>query len=101
MHRSRGNIAHGNIQIAMGEGQFALVATGKYGDEWFTEEELRDLALRMCKASYELANALQPDYWGNQRSSREKRFLRDFQANNPLIAPKPPTPPRRLRSSKP
>jgi hypothetical protein len=101
MHLSRGNLAHGDIQVAMGQGQFVLVAVGKNGDEWFTEEELRDLALRYCKVSYELSNGLQPDYYGSRRASREKRFLRDFQANNPLTTPKPPKPPRRLRSSTP
>jgi hypothetical protein len=101
MHRSRGNLAHGNIQVAMGNGQFVLVAIGKNGDEWFTEEELRDLALRMCKVSYELANALQPEYYGSRRASREKRFLQDFQASNPLTTPTLPKPPHRLRSSKP
>ena len=101
LHRSRGNLAHGEIQAAFGNGHICIVAKGKNGEEWFTEEDLQTLALQLCRESYALKAALDPEDHTALRSLTEKRFLRGFQASNPLHLPMTPTPPLRLQSLKP
>lgn len=97
LHRSRGNVAHGTIELQIGGGEFWLIATGKFGPEKFTAASLRDLALRMSRALFELTTSLDPNDHTDLRSSPEIQFLRDFQASNHRSDPnhaKPPPPPQ-------
>ncbi|MFA6123953.1 MAG: hypothetical protein WCS75_12270 [Sphingomonas sp.] len=97
LHRSRGNVAHGTIELQIGGGEFWLIATGKFGPEKFTATTLRDLALRMSRALFELTTALDPDDHADLRSSHEIQFLRDSQVSNHPTDPsraKPPHPPQ-------
>lgn len=91
IHRQRGSIAHGHIYLEVTNHEFHLVADGKHGTTKFTESELRLLALKFCKASFELKAAFDPEAQSVPRSPRETQTLRDFLASNPQIAPTPPT----------
>jgi len=99
LHRRRGNLAHGNIAVLLKGSEIQLIATGRDSEDAFTERSLRDLALELCRASFELDTALDPDHHIFQRAPRERRFLRGFQASSPRPDPNHTKRRRRPRSS--
>jgi hypothetical protein len=100
LHRSRSNLAHGEISLLAGEGALHVIATGKHEQEWFSEPVLRDLALTLCRVSYELKAALDPDDQDVKRIPRETQFLRDLHAKSPLPEPVQAVPPGASRTKK-
>lgn len=100
LHRSRGNLTHGELTFVASERGMEIVAVSKHGEERFTEAALRDLALRLCRVWFELKAALDPESHNALRALPEKQFLQGFQASSPLPPPKQPKPPHPPRSSR-